>query len=306
MRELDQGGDELAAGVGVLDALGQRHVDLRDVGPQELEAEQGVGAAREVVEGDLGAALAVRLDQLGQHVAVGAALGPDQLDADVRRVGVHPRHDGPGGAHGRLDVERGARVEVDEQHLALGQHREADLERRGAGPVVEGEQRVVGLGGGQQLAAADLDGSELAAHQRLAAVGAAGGQLHDRLEVRLHLAVREEVGEPVGARAVEQRLGGQRDRLLVVHAQREQARALGRRDGLQQLLQALAPAGAGEHEAVDGDVALHRLGGQVLDLVEHGRTVRQQSHSVDSGGLGAGHPGRDRPKPAARLTFQSR
>ena len=267
---------------------GERDVDLRDVGAQQLEAEQRVGAAREVVEGDLGAALAVRLDHVGQHVAVGAALGPDDLDADPRRVGVHARDDRPGRAHGRLDVERGARVEVDEQHLALGQQRQADLERRGAGAVVEGEQRVVRLGGGQQLAAADLDGAELAAHQRLAAVGAAGGQLDDRLEVRLHLAVREEVGEPVGARAVEQRLGGQRQRLLVVQAQREQARALGRRDGLQQLLQALVPARPGEHESLDGDVALDRLGRQVLDLVEHGRTVRQQSHAVDAVGFGPG------------------
>ena len=127
----------------------------------------------------------------------------------------------------RLDVERRTRVEVDEQHLALGQQRQADLERRGAGAVVEGEERVVRLGGGQQLAAADLDGAEPAAHQRLAAVGAAGGQLDDRLEVRLHLPVREELGEPVGARAVEQLLGRQRQRLLVGQAQREQARALG-------------------------------------------------------------------------------
>jgi hypothetical protein len=68
-----------------------------------------------------------------------------------------------------------------------------------AGAIVEREQRVVCLGSGEQLAAADLDGAELAAHQRLAAVGAAGGQLDDRLEVGLHLAVREKIGEPVGA-----------------------------------------------------------------------------------------------------------
>ena len=67
-----------------------------------------------------------------------------------------------------------ARVEVDEQDLALGQQRQPDLERRGAGAVVEGEERVVGLGGGDQLAAAQLDRAELAAHQRLAAEGAAG------------------------------------------------------------------------------------------------------------------------------------
>ena len=63
----------------------------------------------------------------------------------------------------------GARVEVDEQDLAVGQERDARLDRRRAGARVEGVEGVVGLGGGQQLPAADLDGAELAAHERLAA-----------------------------------------------------------------------------------------------------------------------------------------
>ena len=96
--------------------------------------------------------------------------------------------------------------------------------------AVEGEERVVRLGGGQQLAAAHLDGAELAAHQRLAAERAAGGELDDRLEVRAHQPVREELGEPVGARAVEQRLGRQRQRLLVGEPDGEQAGALGLRE----------------------------------------------------------------------------
>ena len=114
-------------------------------------------------------------------------------------------------------------------------------------------------------------GAQLAAHQRLAAVGAAVGEVDDRLEVRRHHAVREELGEPVGARAVEQRVGRDRQALLVVEADGEQAGALGVRDRVQQLLEAVLPAGAGELHALDGDVAVDGLGRQVLDLVEHGR-----------------------------------
>ena len=196
------------------------------------------------------------------------------------RVGAEAADDRPGGADRGLDVQARARVEVDEQHLALGQQRHADLERRGAGAGVEGEQRVVGLGGGQQLAAADLDGAELAAHQRLAAERRAGVEVDDRLEVGGHLPVREELGEPVGAAAVQQRLGGHRQRLLVGAPHGEQARALGLRERAEQLLEAVLPAGAGELEPLDGDVALDRLGRHVLDLVEHGGTVRQERHAV--------------------------
>ena len=179
-------------------------------GRSELEAGERVRAAGEVVEGDAGAALAVLGDHVLQQLAVRAALGLDQLEADPRRVGAEAADDRPRGAHRALDVQDRARVEVDEEDLAGRQDRHADLERRGAGPVVEGEERVVGLGGGDQLRAAQLDRAEHPAHQRLAAVGQAVVQVDDRLEVRLHLAVREELGEPVGARAVQQRLG--RDR----------------------------------------------------------------------------------------------
>ena len=174
----------------------------------------------------------------------------------------------------------GARVEVDEQHLALGQQRHADLQRRRAGAVVEGEQRVVGLGGGQQLAAADLDGAELAAHQRLAA------------ERRARGAGRRSAGSAGVICPCERNSGNQsvRRRSSSVSAgigsacssaaHGEQARALGLRERAEQLLEAVLPAGAGELEALDGDVALDRLGGHVLDLVEHGRTVRQERHAV--------------------------
>ena len=92
--------------------------------------------------------------------------------------------------------------------------------------------------------------------------------------------MREELGEPVRARAVEQRLGRQRQRLLVGEPDGEEARALGLRERLQERLEAVVPARAGELEALDGDVALGRLRGEVLDLVEHGRTVRQEPHAV--------------------------
>src|SRR3954451_3783317 len=191
--ELDERGDQRAAAGRVLDAGGQRAVDLRDVGTQQLQAGERRAAAGEVVERDLGAALAVRLDDVAQQLAVGNALRADDLDAEAARVGAQARDDRPGRADRRIDVQAGAGVEVDEQHLALGQQRHAHLEGRGAGARVEREQGVVRLGGGEQLAAADLDGAELAAHQRLAAEGGAGVQVDDRLEVRRHLPVREEL-----------------------------------------------------------------------------------------------------------------
>ncbi|MFP5405985.1 MAG: hypothetical protein ACLGHY_06480, partial [Gammaproteobacteria bacterium] len=51
-----------------------------------------------------------------------------------------------------------------------------------------------------ELAAADLDRAELAAHQRLPPVRAARLELDDRLEVRAHEPVGEELGEPVRPR----------------------------------------------------------------------------------------------------------
>ena len=96
-----------------------------------------------------------------------------RISSRQMRPGSPPRRidDRPGRAHRGLDVEDRARVDVDEQDLALGHQREPDLERGGAGAGIEGEQRVVGLGGGDQLGAAQLDLAHLAAHQRLAAVG---------------------------------------------------------------------------------------------------------------------------------------
>ena len=101
------------------------------------------------------------------------ALGRDELEADAAGAGAGALDGRPGLAHGGVDVEDGAGVEVDEQHLALGQQRETDVERRRAGAHVEGEEGVVGLGGRDELAAADLGGAEHAAHERLAADHAA-------------------------------------------------------------------------------------------------------------------------------------
>ena len=142
-------------------------------GREQLQAGERVGAAGEVVERRparraCGAPRPCRASSsrsgqrsgrtISMQIRPGRRRGAPTTGQVVRTEDSTSRH--------------GARVEVDEQHLALGQQRHADLERRGAGAGVEGEQRVVGLGGGQQLAAADLDGAELAAHQRLAAEGA--------------------------------------------------------------------------------------------------------------------------------------
>ena len=161
--------------------------------------------------------------------------------------------------------------------------------------------RVVGLGRGHQLAAAQLDGAELAAHQRLAAERAAGRQLDDRLEVRVHPAVAQELREPVRARAVQQRLRRHRQPLLVGEADGEQAGALGQRQRADDGLQPLVPPRAGQQQTLHGDVARGGLGGEVLDLVEHGRPVREQSHAVHRGG-GRGHNLCSRPEgpPALR------
>ena len=75
-------------------------------------------------------------------------------------------------------------------------------------------------------------------------------QVDDRLEVRLHLAVREELGEPVGARAVQQRLGRDRQALLVGEPDGEQAGALGDRERLDDRLQPLVPARAGQQRVL--------------------------------------------------------
>ena len=127
----------------------------------------------------------------------------------------------------------------------------------------------MGLGGGDQLGAAQLDGAEHPAHQRLAAVRQAVVQVDDRLEVRLHLAVREELGEPVGAGAVQQRLGRDRQALLVGEAHREQAGALGDRQRLDDRLEPVVPARSGQQQPFHGDIARGGFGGEVLDLVEH-------------------------------------
>src|SRR4051794_13312136 len=221
--DLDERRDQPPPRWGVLYAGGHRAVDLAGVGLELLEARERLGAAGEVVERNERAALAVGVDQRLEHRPVGRALGADQLEADAGRVAPEADHDRPGGAHRGLDVEHRARVDVDEQDLALGHQRQADLERGSTRARIKGEQRVVRLRGGDQLGPAQLDDAHLAAHQRLAAVGLAAGEVDDRLEVRRHLAVGEELGEPIRPRAVEQRVGGDRQALLIVEPDREQA-----------------------------------------------------------------------------------
>ena len=255
---VDQRGHEPAARGRVLDAGGQRVVDLDDVGAQLLEELQRLGAAGHVVERDEGAALAVGGDELDEHVAVRAALGLDELEADPRRVGAEAADGGPGRAQRALDVEHGARVEVDEQHLAVGQQRQADLERGGAGPVVEGEQRVVGLGGGEQLAPAQLDRAELARASgprgrtprpwRGSTIGWKWGFICPCERKSGNQSVRLR-SSSVSA--------GQRQRLVVGRgASRTGRRARTGSSALSRSLRRSGPAGTGQHEALDGDVAV--------------------------------------------------
>ena len=67
------------------------------------------------------------------------------------------------------------------------------------------------------------------------------------------------------------------------------------------LLEPLVPPRPGEHEPFHGDVARGGLGGEVLDLVEHGRPVREQSHAIHGGG-GGGHTPSDRPQRPGSLS----
>ena len=142
-------------------------------------------------------------------------------------------------------------------------------------------------------AAAQLDRAQLAAHQRLAAVGLAAGEVDDRLEVRRHLrrgrgtrgtsrcACGRAACRPGSAGPARRRAGPRTGR-----------RARSSEIEPSSVLEALLPAGPGELQPLDRDVALDRLGRVVLELVEHGRAVRQQSHAVS--GL-AGLPNRVHP-----------
>ena len=241
-------------------------------------------AAGEVVERDQRAALAVRVDQALEQVAVGVALGADELEAD-RATGRRPSGCTTGQVVRSEDsmssTARGSRLTNRSSPSGSSGRPISSAAARAR----ESKEKRASCASAAAISSPprQLEGAELAAHQRFAPVGRAVGEVDDRLEVRRHDAVREELGEPVGARAVEQRVGRERQALLVGEAHREQAGALGVRDRVQQLLEAVVPARAGELQALDGDVAVDGLGRQVLDLVEHGGTVRQESHAVGAG-----------------------
>ena len=158
--------------------------------------------------------------------------------------------DRPGRAQRGLDVEHGARVEVDEQDLALGQQRQPDLERGGAGAVVEGEQRVVGLGGGEQLARRGPR------RRRACRASAPRGRRPRRWRGR------RSAGSAASSAPCERNSGNQSVRVRSssvsagigsacssASAHREQAGALGLRERAEQLLEAVLPAGPGEQRA---------------------------------------------------------
>ena len=96
-----------------------------------------------------------------------------------------------------------------------------------------------------------------------------------------------------------------RQRLLVGEPHGEQARALGDRQRLDDGLQPLVPARSGQQQSFHGDIARGGLRGEVLDLVEHGRPVREQSHAIHGGG-GRGHRPEDRLKRRESLLRRAR
>ena len=126
-------------------------------------------------------------------------------------------------------------------------------------------------------------------------------EVDDRLEVRRHLAVREELGEPVGAARSSSVSAGIGSACVVGEAHREQAGALGVRERAQEVLQAVVPRRAGEHEALDGDVALDaarspcarpctaRTGGATAVARRRRRSVSPSRvmGSASAGGLGS-------------------
>ena len=111
----------------------------------------------------------------------------------------------PDGAQRALDVEHRARVELDEQDLAVGQARQAGLERR---PRGRGRRRRRARRGPRRPRAAPGRGPRPCPCGRGSAPRGrrpSRRQVDERLEDRGQLALGEELREPVGARAVEQR-----------------------------------------------------------------------------------------------------
>ena len=155
------------------------------------------------------------------------------------------------------------------------------LQRSGPRPHVERVERVVRLGGGQQLAAADLDGAELAAHERLAPERAAAGEVDDRLEVRAHAAVRGTRGTSPCARGASS---------VSAASGAPAGRRAARRTGTRARTWSSAPSSVFSRSSQPGPASAgprrrcrrRRVGGKVLDLVEHGRSVRQQPHAIDA------------------------
>ena len=183
-----------------------------------------------------------------QQLAVRAALGLDRArgrSATGRRRGGSTTGQVVRSEDSTSSTARGSRLT--NRISPVGQQRQADLERGGAGAGVEGEERVVGLGGGEQLA------RRAARPRRACRASAPRGRR--RLPVArstigwkcgVICAVREELGEPVGARAVEQRLGRDRQALLVGEATANRQARSECESEPRSVLEALLPAGAGE------------------------------------------------------------
>ena len=229
------------------------------------------GAAGEVVERDQRAALAVLVRPSSCSSSRSGQRSGWMISRQIRD-GSAPRRPTTGQVV-RIELSTSsdrARVEVDEQDLALGQQRQADLERRGAGAVVEGEERVVGLGGGHQLGAAQLDRAELAAHQRLAAEGDGrwSGRRSAGSAARICPCERNSGNQSVRVRSSSVSAGhragacSSASRTANRHARSETDSAL-----MTDFSRSSQP-GPASSESLHGDIARGGLGGEVLDLVE--------------------------------------
>ena len=219
-------------------------------GRSELEAGERVRAAGEIVEGDQRAALAVLGDHLLQQLAVRAALGLDELEADPRRVGAEAADDRPRGAHRALDVQDRARVEVDEQDLAAA----AGAACRPRAPRCgRGSRRRRARRGPRRRRSARR---RAARPCRASRASAPRGRRPGRRAGRRSAGSAASSGRARGTRGTSRCACGPAASRpgpagpLVGQAHREQARALGDRERLDDRLQPLVPARAGQQQTL--------------------------------------------------------
>ena len=173
------------------------------------------------------------------------------------------------------------------RHLALGQARQAGLEAR---PRGRGRRRRRARRGPRRPRAAPGRaarpcpcgrGSAPRGRRRVPS-----REVDERLEDRGQLALGEELREPVGARAVEQRLGRQRQRRTASSSRtaNSSARSALDRSPISSRSRSPQPGPQMQH-ALDGHVGALGLVAEVLELEQDGRPVREQPDAFGGGGL---------------------